>query len=104
LSIDFSPVQSWQHHMTIGRNQTNLQLLPYAPAFTYYNDTLYATQVRTGERTTVDYNTTWMSRWGSLLSSNLTIGANGSSGEQVYVNGCLANKETSAYINCSGAA
>jgi outer membrane receptor protein involved in Fe transport len=101
LNVDIRLMPQWQHHFTAGRSQTTFSLLP--PKAEYYNpaDTLLYFSSVTGQRVTLGYNTTVVSRVGGWLSSSLTIGANGSSAEQIQNGGCTATRDATSLIACS---
>jgi hypothetical protein len=101
INIDYRPTTVWQHHITLGRNQSTFTMNPLAPSSSTFSDTLFRAGESNGSRTTAGYNMTMQSRLG-VLSSTMTLGGDASQGSRSQFSGCLATKAATSYIGCSG--
>src|SRR5690606_18108311 len=92
---------AWQHHLTIGRNQTEYQLEPVSPSLGRPADTLYSASRKVGKRNTLAYNMTLLPRQFSRLSSVITSGLNGSTSDQVTIEGWQPSRDATSYLSTS---
>jgi len=96
FNLDYRMTNIWQHHLTLGRVQTNFEDPATPPTFQSPYDTSYSMSLSDAHRTTANYNTTLIPRFGNVAMT-LTIGADGSWANAKQFYGTAPTKDASSW-------